>query len=235
MASKECFHFTKLDRMFSIRDKGLKIRLENNSKAVGDSKRKISFSETRIGAIGLYSNFYKVFYDYKNGLRQPDPNKKGEVEMYEAIMKCNTMDDYLGQGPYLVFDGTGIENEGGNTGHGGIYDGSTSKQSIDSKKLNVCLVRNNDTGHVSYDKNDYIHYLMSQLTEQDLGKMEPNIRKMFDFYYNQHQDKIETFKTGNYSEKRVDIKTFCDVTQVKEDINNSIKQNFINGQNEEER
>ena len=46
MASKECFHFTKLDRMFSIRDKGLQIRLENNSKAVGDSKRKISFKNS---------------------------------------------------------------------------------------------------------------------------------------------------------------------------------------------
>lgn len=57
MSSKECFHFTYLNRAFSINETGLNKRLEDNSKAVKDTKAKISYSDGRYAAAGLFANF----------------------------------------------------------------------------------------------------------------------------------------------------------------------------------
>ena len=66
MASNECFHFTKLKNLYSIRNDGLQPKLDKNSKAIGDIKPKISFSIGKIGAVGLFLEFYRVYSDYKN-------------------------------------------------------------------------------------------------------------------------------------------------------------------------
>ena len=139
MALNECFHFTKLKNLYSIRNNGLQPKLDKNSKAVGDTKPKISFSIGKIGAVGLFLEFYRVYNDYKNGNRVPDPNKTGELDMYEEIMKSKSLEDFLGNNVYLLFDGSEIENEGGNTGNGGIYDAST-RTAIESNKLRIGLM-----------------------------------------------------------------------------------------------
>ncbi len=61
MSGKECYHFTYLNRAYSIRSTGLAPRIEENSKGVNDSSSKVSFSDGRIAAIGLFSNFYDVY------------------------------------------------------------------------------------------------------------------------------------------------------------------------------
>ena len=61
MASRECFHFTKLKYLYSIRNDGLLPKLDINSKAVGDTKPKISFSDSRVGAVGLFLEFNRVY------------------------------------------------------------------------------------------------------------------------------------------------------------------------------
>lgn len=94
MASKECFHFTKLDRAYGIRDNGLQVRLEENSKSDGDTKPKISYSDTKIGAIRLFANFYEVYTAYKTGSRKPREDKPGEKEMYEAILQSESFEQF---------------------------------------------------------------------------------------------------------------------------------------------
>ena len=172
MASKECFHFTTLERLNNINKNGLEARSEDRSKAVSDSKKKISYSDSKIGAIGLYCNFEQVYLEFKVGIR-PKRNTPEEFEMRDKILQTKDMEEFLGDGLYLMFDGTGIDNTGGNTGHGGIYDASTYK-SIPSNKLKVCLIKDNDTGTYSYSRKDFIHFLMASMTEEEFsGMIEP--------------------------------------------------------------
>ena len=219
MASTECFHFTKLKHLYSIRNIGLQPRLDKNSKAVGDTNPKVSFSDSKVGAIGLFLEFYRVYNDYKSGNRKPNPNKPGETEMYDEIMKSKSLEDYLGEGTYLLFDGTNIENEGGNTGKGGIFDASTSHP-IESSKLKVGLIRNNETKHVSYSMYDYINYLMVNLTDDEISRMPPIMKSSMKSYMTEHYSEISKFRDGNFSKEEIDINTFCRVC--KKDIDNSI-------------
>lgn len=221
MASTECFHFTKLKNLYSIKNNGLKPRLDGNSKAVGDTKPKISFSDTKVGAVGLFLEFYRVYNDYKFGKRIPNPNKPGELEMYDGIMKSKSLKEYLGESVYLTFDGSGIENEGGNTGRGGIYDAST-RTPIESSKLKIGLLRNNDTKHVSYSMYDYITFLMVNLTEEEISQMPSRMQETMALYLEEHSEEIFRFIKGNYSLKETDIQTFCEVC--KKDIDKSIKE-----------
>ena len=223
MASNECFHFTKLKNLYSIKNIGLQPSLDENSKAVGDEKPKISFSDGKIGAIGLYLEFYRVFNDYKNGTRIP--NKPGELEMYKKIMNSKSLEDYLGDGVYLLFDGTELENEGGNTGKGGIYDAST-RTPIESNKLKIGLIRNNDTKKVSYSMYDYINYLMSTLSKEEALKMPTKFQQTMITYFNEHKEEIKKFRTGNYSQKDVNLDTFCRIC--KNDIDKDIEKNNKN-------
>jgi hypothetical protein len=218
MASKECFHFTTLDRMYSIKNNGLQCRLEDNSKSVGDSKSKISFSDSNIGAIGLYANFEQVYLEYKIGKR-PKHNTPEELQMKDKILATKNMEEFLGDGLYLVFDGTGIENEGGNTGKGGIYDAST-RTSISAQNLKVGLIKNNDTGEYSYSRTDYIHYLMANLKEEEYSQMIEPMQERYDAYCEAHKDEIEKFKTGNYTRGSIPLDKFCII--YKNDIDKAI-------------
>lgn len=217
--------YKKLKYLYSIRNNDLQPRLDINSKAVGDTKPKISFSDTKLGAIGLFLEFYRVYNDYKTGNRVPNPNKPGELEMHDTIMCSQSLEDYLGEGVYLIFDGSEIENEGGNTGNGSIYDASTCT-SIKASKLRVGLVRDNDTKHISYSMYDYINYLMANLSEEEKTKMPPKMQKILEIYLNKHIDELSKFKNGNFSLKDIDIDTFCRVCKSDIDKNIAIEQNL---------
>ena len=228
MSSKECFHFTKLYKAYSIRNEGLQPKLEQNSRAVGDTKPKISYSDSKIGAIGLFSNFYSVYTSYKNGTRVPRKDKPEEMETYNSVMNSASFEEFLENGMYLIFDGTDIENTGGNTGKGGIYDASTTIPILPSE-LSVGIIRNNDTGNISYSKFDYIHYLMSTITQEEIDKMDSKVKHFFEEYYEIYKGVIDDFKNGNFSEERISIFDFCQ--KFKDDIDESIIQNkFISAQ-----
>lgn len=227
MASNECYHFTKLKYLYSIRKNGLQPRLDTNSKAVGDTKPKISFSDTKRGAIGLFLEFYGVYNDYKNGNRVPDSNKIGETEMYDDIMNSQSLEDFLGEGVYLLFDGSEIENEGGNTGKGGIYDAST-RTPIKASDLRVGLLRNDDTKHVSYSMYDYINYLIANFSDEERLKLPQKMQKNMIEYVKEHIDEISKFKNGNFSLREIDINTFCEIC--KSDINKTIEEQSLTGE-----
>lgn len=225
MVSNECFHFTNLKNLYGIKNTGLQPKLDKNSKSVGDAKPKISFSIGKLGAVGLFIDFNNVYNDYKSGNRVPNPEKPGEMEMYEEIMKSESLEDFLGNGVYLLFDGSGIENEGGNTGKGGIYDAST-RIPIESNKLRVGLVRDNDTKKVSYSMYDYIHYLMTTLSKEEFSQMTSRMQKGMSLYYKEHSQEIDKFRNGNYSIKDIDIDTFCKAC--KNDIDKALQDIDLN-------
>lgn len=154
MCSKECFHFTYLNRAFSIRETGLTPRIEDNSKAVKDSSDKVSFSDGRYAAAALMANFYRVYTDIKTGKRDKD---KTDSNLEKRVIASENFEDFLGDGMYLVFDGTDIENTGGNKGHINPFDAGT-RESIESNKLKVCMLRNELQLILYFSLRDFYNY-----------------------------------------------------------------------------
>lgn len=208
--NKQCYHFTKMCRADSINQKGLLPRAEDNCKSVGDTKKKVSYSLGKVGAVGLYANFYEVYQRYKTGKRMPRPERPGEVEMHQSIMRSKDFEDFLSDGIFLLFDQDGFENEGGNHGieEGNIYDCSTTKE-VPSDKLHVGFVKNNDTGEVSYSRKDYMHYLMGTLSNEEYSQLIPEMQQRYKVYLKDHLEEVKEYRTGNYSIGESSLKDFC--------------------------
>ncbi len=216
MSSKECFHFTYLNRAYSIGKNGLVSRVEDNSKAVKDSDPKISFSDGRYAAAGLIANFYRVYTDIKTGKRDPS---RTDPDLARRVMESKSFEDFLGDGMYLMFDGTDIENTGGNRGHINPFDAAT-RDNIEPDKLKVCILKNEQTGELSYSKYDFAQYLMCNLTEDDYAKMPSSMIDDLKFYRENHADEMSRFENSKYSESFMKIDEFCQTfnKEIDEDI-----------------
>lgn len=217
MSSKECFHFTYLNRAFSIRETGLTPRIEDNSKAVKDSSDKVSFSDGRYAAAALMANFYRVYTDIKTGKREKD---KTDPDLEKRVIASESFEDFLGDGMYFIFDGTDIENTGGNKGHINPFDAGT-KESIEPNKLKVCMLRNEQTGELSYSKFDFAQYLMMNLTQDDYSKMPDELIGDIEYYKENHTDEMNRFKNSEYSLEFMTLDEFCQV--YKKEIDEDIK------------
>ena len=230
---KQCYHFTQLCRADSINQKGLESRAEGNCKSVGDTKKKVSYSLGKVGAIGLYANFYEVYQNYKTGKRIPRPEKPGEVEMYNGIMKSKDFEDFLSEGIYLLFDQEGFENEGGNHGieKGNIYDCSTTK-GVSPDKIHVGFVKNNDTGEVSYSRKDYMHYLMATLSNEEYSQLIPEMQTRYQEYVKDHIEEVKEYRSGNYSIGESSLKDFCKEHSV--DIQKALQEELVKSQKDKD-
>lgn len=217
MSSKECFHFTYLNRAYSIGKTGLTPRIEDNSQAVKDSSAKVSFSDGRYAAAGLMANFYRVYTDIKTGKRDPS---RTDPDLAKRIIASKSFEDFLGTGMYFMFDGTNIENTGGNKGHINAFDAGT-KETIAPEKLKVCTLRNKQTGELSYSKFDFALYLMSNLTQDDYSKMPKEIIEDINVYKQAHAEEISRFESSSYSVEFMSLDEFCQT--FKQEIDEDIK------------
>ena len=100
------YHMTALNNLHSIMSQGLIPKNENNGKLIGEEKVKVFFSEGFEGAVALYVDFDIVF----DRIRKEQMKVSDEV-VRKKLLKSKSLSDYLGEGVYLQFDGTGIKNE----------------------------------------------------------------------------------------------------------------------------
>lgn len=207
MSSNQCFHFTYLNRANQINKQGLMPRIEENSKTLNDTSSKISFSDGKYATAGLFANFYRVYEDIKSGRRTAE-NSNTSQEMIDKIKKSDSFEQFLGDGMYLMFDGTNIENTGGNNGHINPFDAGT-KENIPPEMLKVCMLQDKKTGEKTYSKYDYALYLMCTLTEDDLSKMPKSMRDDIEFYKENHQNIKEKLENGEYVEEQIALDEFC--------------------------
>lgn len=205
MSSNQCFHFTYLSRANKIREQGLIPRIEENSEALKDTSSKVSFSDGRYAAAYLFANFYNVYKQIKSGERTAQ-NSNTSQEMIDKIKKTSSFEEYLKDGIYLIFDGTNIENTGGNNGHINPFDAGT-KEKIAPENLRVCLLKDEETGEILYSKYDYALYLICSLTDEDLTKMPNN--DYIEIYKKDHSDEIRKFQKKSYIEVYITLDEFC--------------------------
>ena len=226
MPSKECYHFTKLNRIYGISEKGLVPRLEANSKAVNDSASKISFSDGKVAAVGLFADFFSVYMRMKNKLRMPTDKK---------VLTSKNIEDYLGEGVYLVFDGTDIENTGGNNGHMNKFDSAT-RTPIRPEELKVCVLRD-EKGNIHYSQYDYIKYVIANLTEDDykeLSKIDEDgdILKKINAYKEDNSEEIMHYSQNEYIPELMTLEDFKEKykTEINADIIKYLQTHFKDSQ-----
>lgn len=204
MCSKECFHFTNLDNFPGIRQYGLLPALGEHAKLVKDTAVKVSFSDGRYAAAGLMANFYKVYCSIKKGTR--DMAKTDSV-LAEKVCSSDCFEDFFGDGMYLLFDGSDIENTGGMKGHISPFDAGTT-QTIDPKRLKVCVLIDVETGEISYSKYEYAFYLMEHLTARDKKRLGSTKLLSIKQFQQDHIEIKEKFSKHAFSERFISLDTF---------------------------
>lgn len=206
---KKYYHMASLDKIRSISNIGLMPDDEEKNKLVNDTENKVSFSEGMTGVIAQYANYQKHYDLIKSGVTggvQP--------EVVEKVQKTKDMQEYLGDEVYVLFNGDNIENEKN------FMNGETDK-SIASENIMVCLLRNNETGDVSYSSANIVHYMMSKVpvetinyvgtdvSEEKIEKRTEAIRTDVLNYTKNHEHEINSYKNGDYTIESIPVKDFC--------------------------
>lgn len=206
---KKYYHMASLDKVRSISNIGLVPTDEECSKINEANEKKVNFSEGMTGVVAKYANCQKHYDLIKSGVSggiKPD--------IVEHVKTTKSMQEYLGEGIYFIFDGENVENEKN------FMDGETDKE-IESENLNVCLLKNNETGEVTYSRFNIVHYMMSKVpvetinysgTDASEDKAEKKIeiiRQDVSNYIKKHENEINTYKYGNYTLENIPVKSFC--------------------------
>lgn len=205
---KKYYHMASLDKVRSISNMGLMPNEEDN-KFTNDIENKVSFSEGMTGVVAKYANCQKHYDLIKSGVVggiKPD--------VAQEINTTDNMQEYLGDGVFIIFDGENVENEKN------FMDGVTDS-SIDSENLQVCILRNNETGEVTYSRFNIVHYMMAKVpvetinytgidaSEDKAEKKLEAIRQDVSNYVKNHEEEINTYKYGNYTLENIPVKSFC--------------------------
>ncbi len=193
------YHMTSLDRLDSISKIGLIPRNEDNSKLIDDKKTKVFFSEGFAGAIALFVDFEIVYENIKCGKM-----KSANKEIEEKVLKSKNLSEFLGEGVYLQFDGTDIENERN------FENGCTSKV-VPPEKFYVSVLKSKKSDSIIFSRFEIIKYMMSKITPEEIEyygvkyKDSPNfidatirIQEKVKRYYISHRQEIEKYRNNDY-------------------------------------
>lgn len=206
---KKYYHMASLDKVRSISNIGLMPNDEDSNKLVSDIENKVSFSEGMTGVVAKYANCQKHYDLIKSGV-----TGGVQAEIVEQVQATKDMQEFLGEGVYIIFDGENVENEKN------FMDGTT-ENSINSEDLNVCLLKNNETGEVTYSRFNIVHYMMAKVpvetinysgkdaSEDKIEKKTEAIRQDVSNYVKGHEKEINTYKYGNYTLENIPVKSFC--------------------------
>jgi hypothetical protein len=150
------------------------------------------------------ADFYHVYCSIKNGTREESHT---DFKLKEKILSSSSFEDFLGDGIYLTFDGSTIQNPGGNKGHINPFDAGT-QEAIRPERLKVCILKDLETGEISYSKYDYAFYLMANLTEADKEKLGTSLLEKIAQFQQDHPEIAEKFSKRNFSEEIISMDEF---------------------------
>lgn len=190
---------TSIENLQSIREKGLIPKNEANSKLIGDEKVKVFFSEGFEGAIALFVDFQIVYDQIKEGqMKVTDECVKTKV------LKSKSLSDYLGEGVYLRFDGTKIENERN-------FENGCTDKTISPKELMVCILRRKSDDSVIFSRFEMIKYMMAEIQPEQIQYYGANYDRTINFteatkniqgkvkkYYEGHRMEISEYENSEY-------------------------------------
>ncbi len=205
------YHMTALKNLFSIAVQGLIPKNENNGKLIGEKSVKVFFSEGFEGAVALFVDFNIVF----------DRIKKGQMEVTDQLIKkkllaSENLCDFLGEGVYLRFDGTGIKNERN-------FENGCTDMTILPKELSVCILRKKSDDSIIFSRFEIINYMMAKISPEQIKYYGANykdspvfteaterIQEKVKKYYRDHKTEIDKYTDCDYILEFITLKKFVD-------------------------
>ena len=203
------YHMTALNNLSSIAVQGLISQNGNNGKLIEEEKIKVFFSEGFEGAVALYVDFDIVF----------DKIKKAQMKItdefvLQKLLKSKNLSDFLGEGVYLRFDGTGIRNERN-------FENGCTDIIIPPEKIEVCILRNENDNSIIFSRFRIIKYMMAKIQPEQIKyygaiyKGSPNFTEATDRiqekvkrYYRDHQTEISEYVNCGYILASINLKDF---------------------------
>lgn len=205
------YHMTALKNLYLIAVQGLMPKNGDNGKLIGEENVKVFFSEGFEGAVALYVDFDIVY----------DRIKKGELEVTDRLVKkrllaSENLSDFLGEGVYLRFDGTGIKNERN-------FENGCTDMTILPTELSVCILRKISDDSVIYSRFEIIKYMMAKISPEQIKyygasyKGSPafteatdRIQEKVKKYYRDHKTEIDKYAECDYKLEFITLKEFVD-------------------------
>lgn len=203
------YHMTALNNLPSIAVQGLIPQNGNNGKLIEEEKIKVFFSEGFEGAVALYVDFDIVF----------DKIKKAQMKItdefvLQKLLKSKNLSDFLGEGVYLRFDGTGIRNERN-------FENGCTDIIIPPEKIEVCILKNENDNSIIFSRFRIIKYMMAKIQPEQIKyygaiyKGSPNFTEATDRiqekvkrYYRDHQTEISEYVNCGYILASINLKHF---------------------------
>lgn len=203
------YHMTALKNLYSIAVQGLIPKNGDNGKLIGEENVKVFFSEGFEGAVALFVDFDIVY----------DRIKKGQMEVTDESVKkrllaSENLSDFLGEGVYLRFDGTGIKNERN-------FENGCTDMTILPTGLSVCILRNKNDDSVIFSRFEIIKYMMAKISPKQIKYYGANYKGSPDFaeatdriqekvkrYYRDHKAEIEKYADCDYILEFIALKEF---------------------------
>lgn len=205
------YHMTEIKNLYSIVAQGLIPKNENNGKLIGEEKVKVFFSEGFEGAVALYVDFDIVF----DRIRK-EQMKVADEFVRKKLLKSKNLSDFLGEGVYLRFDGTGIKNERN-------FENGCTDMTILPEKLSVCILRKERDNSIIFSRFEIIKYMMAKIQPEQIKyygaiyEGSPNfieatnrIQEKVKKYYEDHQTEITKYGNCDYILDFIDLKDFVD-------------------------
>lgn len=202
---------TSLDNLSSIAVQGLTPQNGDNGKLIGEEKAKVFFSEGFEGAVALYVDFDIVFDKIKK-----EQMTVADEFVRKKLLTSKNLSDFLGEGVYLRFDGTGIKNERN-------FENGCTDITILPEKLSVCILRKECDNSIIFSRFEIIKYMMAKIQPEQIKyygaiyEGSPNfieaterIQEKVKKYYKNHQTEISGYSNCGYIFDFVRLKEFVD-------------------------
>lgn len=203
------YHMTALNNLPSIAVQGLIPQNGNNGKLIGEEKVKVFFSEGFEGAVALYVDFDVVF----DKIRYAQMKITDEF-VRKKLLKSKSLSEFLGEGVYLRFDGTGIRNERN-------FENGCTDIIIPPEKIEVCILKNENDNSIIFSRFRIIKYMMAKIQPEQIKyygaiyKGSPNFTEATDRiqekvkrYYRDHQTEISEYVNCGYILASINLKDF---------------------------
>ena len=208
----DCYHFTNVENIPAIMAKGLVPSYGTNSALIGDTKKKVYFSEGFAGAISLYVDFELVYEQIKNG-----KHPISDITLIRKIKESSCLEYFLGKGVYFHFNKDGIFNERN-------FENGCTWISIPPDCLDIVILKNHNQNSIIYNRRDVILYMMAHTepnsilyhgsnypSAPDPSQATEHIREKVVKYYNRHTDEIRIYNSPDLSLFYIPIIDFKDI------------------------
>ena len=148
-----------------------------------------------------------------------DKIKKAQMKItdefvLQKLLKPKNLSDFLGEGVYLRFDGTGIRNERN-------FENGCTDIIIPPEKIEVCILRNENDNSIIFSRFRIIKYMMAKIQPEQIKyygaiyKGSPNFTEATDRiqekvkrYYRDHQTEISEYVNCGYILVSINLKDF---------------------------